>query len=100
MTKVRKLHEQWMEDPEYRAEYEALEEEFTLAAALIEARTAAGLTQQEVARRMNTKQSVIARMEGGRVMPSTRTLKKFAEATGTRIKISFEAAKSVKTLKS
>ncbi len=90
MTKVRDLHERWMEDPAYREAYEALEEEFTLASALIEARARAGITQEELARRMKTTQSTVARLEGGRVRPSTRTLERFAKATGTRLKIIFE----------
>jgi ribosome-binding protein aMBF1 (putative translation factor) len=73
-----------------RGEYEALEEEFSLAAALIEARARAGLTQEQVAQRMKTTQAVIARLEGGGSMPSTRTLEKYAKATGTRLRISFE----------
>ena len=81
---------QWRKDPAYRAAYDALEEEFTVVRALIEARASAGLTQEEVARRMGTTQAVIARLEGGRVRPSTRTLERFAKATGTRLRISFE----------
>lgn len=80
----------WRENPEYRAAYDALEEEFALVRALIEARAGAGLTQEQVAQRMGTTQAVIARLEGGRVRPSTRTLERFAKATGTRLKISFE----------
>jgi transcriptional regulator with XRE-family HTH domain len=79
-----------MKNPEYRREYDALEEEFSLSAALIQARSRAGLTQEQVAQRMNTTQAVIARLEGGGSMPSTRTLEKYAKATGTRLKISFE----------
>ena len=89
-TTVDDLHNKWMKNPKYRREYEALEEEFSLAAALIEARARAGLTQEQVARRMKTTQAVIARLEGGGSMPSTRTLEKYAKATGTRLKISFE----------
>jgi ribosome-binding protein aMBF1 (putative translation factor) len=84
------LHKKWMRNPKYRREYEALEEEFSLAAALIEARARAGLTQEQVAQRMKTTQAVVARLEGGGNMPSTRTLEKYARATGTRFKISFE----------
>lgn len=90
MTKISDLHNQWMESPEYRAAYDALEDEFTLAAALIKARSRAGLTQGELADRMQTTQSVVARLEGGHVMPTTRTLEKIAKATGSRLKISFE----------
>lgn len=90
MTLVRDLHRRWMQNPEYRAEYEKLGPEFDLAYALIEARAKAGLTQEELARRMETTQSAIARLESGRVRPSSRTLERFAEATGTRLKIRFE----------
>ncbi len=90
--RVDELQKEWMKRPAYRREYEALEEEFSLTAALIEARARAGLTQQEVAKRMKTTQAVIARLEGGGSMPSTRTLEKYAKATGSRLKISFEPA--------
>ena len=90
MTKLKTLHEKWTKDPEYRKAYDALEEEFALAAAIASARGKAGLTQEEVAQRMQTTQSNIARLEAGRTTPSTRTLEKFAEAVGARLKISFE----------
>ena len=89
MTDIRDLHAEWMKAPSYRAEYDALEGEFALAAALIRARADAGLTQEQLAERMGTKQEVIARWEGGRVMPSTRTLTRLAKATGTTLQISF-----------
>ncbi len=60
MTRVRDLHKKWMEDPEYRTEYEQLEPEFELAQALIEARTRAGLTQAQLAKRMKTTRSVLS----------------------------------------
>jgi predicted transcriptional regulator len=88
--RVDDLHNKWMEDSKYRREYEALEEEFSLVGALIEARTRAGLTQEEVARRMKTTQAVVARLEGGGSKPSTRTLERYAEATGSRLRITFE----------
>jgi len=84
------LHKKWMKNPKYRKEYEALEEEFSLISALIEARTRAGLTQEQVARRMKTTQGVIARLESGGSKPSTWTLERFAQATGSRLRISFE----------
>jgi ribosome-binding protein aMBF1 (putative translation factor) len=90
MTKVRTLHRKWMKEPEYKAAFEALDEEFELARALIEARSDAGLSQAQVARRMKTSQSFVARIESGRVRPSTKTLERFAKATGTRLKITFE----------
>ena len=90
MTEVRDLHKKWLQEPDYRVAYEQLGAEFELARVLIEARTQAGLTQAELARRMKTTQSVIARMESGHVRPSTRTLERLAEATDTRLRISFE----------
>ena len=90
---VEESAERWMRDPEIRAAYDALEEEFALASALIRARGEADMTQEQVARAMGTTQAVVARLESGRVMPSTRTLERFAKATGTRLRISFEPDK-------
>ena len=87
---MEKLFAEWRKDPEYMREYEALEAEFALARALIGARAEAGLTQAELAARMGTTQSAIARMEGGKGRPSTTTLAKVAAATGTRLRVSFE----------
>ena len=89
------LHKKWLKRPGYRRAYKALEAEFDMAAALIEARARAGLTQEQLARRMRTTQTVIARLESGRVKPSTRTLERVALATGMRLKISFEPARKV-----
>lgn len=90
MTKLKDLHDKWMSDPAYADEYTALEEEFSLAQAIAQARLMAGLTQEEVAHRMDTTQSTIARLESGGSIPSTRTLARLAAATGTRLRISFE----------
>jgi len=91
MTRIDVLHKKWLKDREYRKAYEALDEEFALAAAIMKARNRAGLSQAELARRMKTTQSTVARLESGRGRPSTRTLDRFAKATGHRLKITFEA---------
>lgn len=67
MTKISDLHEKWLHDKAYQEAYDALEDEFALAAALIEARSRAGLTQGELADRMRTTQSAVARIEGGHI---------------------------------
>jgi ribosome-binding protein aMBF1 (putative translation factor) len=90
MSKVRNLHRKWMKSGEYRRAYETLAPEFELARAVIQARVQAGLTQEQLAERMDTSQSVIARLESGRVRPSTQTLERLAAATGTRLRISFQ----------
>lgn len=87
--RVSDLHRASLTNPDYRREWDALEAEFSLADAIIRARAAAGLTQGQLAQRMHTTQAVIARLESGRVKPSTRTLERLAEATGQRLRISF-----------
>ena len=94
MTKLDELHNRWMKDPKYRQAYDDLESEFALASALIKAREDADMTQEQLAKAMGTTQTVIARLESGRAMPSTRTLERFAKATGTRLHISFIPEKS------
>ncbi len=91
MTSIKTLGKKWKKGPAFRAEYDALEEEFALAAALIDARKQADLTQEEIAERMDTSQAAIARLEGSKGNPSLNTLRRYAEATGTRLKITFEA---------
>ena len=68
-------------DPEVRAEYDALAPEFEIASELLRARLRAGLSQAELAARMGTSQSTIARLESGQTLPSTKTLLRFAQAT-------------------
>jgi len=96
MIKFSYLHRKWMTDPAYRKEYDALEEEFALIEAVAKARMRSGLTQAQLAKRMKTTQSTVARLESGRGQPSTRTLARFAKATGHRLKISFEPVKAGK----
>ena len=88
---IQDKHIEMMQDSKYRKEFESQEEEFTIARELIKARLRAGLTQQQLAERMGTKQSVIARMEAGRPLPSLRSLQKYAQATQSKIRISLDA---------
>ena len=90
---VEEVAKEWMKDPQFVAAYDALEDEFAVASALIKARGEADMTQEQVARAMGTTQAVVARLESGRTMPSTRTLEQFAKATRTRLRISFEPVK-------
>lgn len=84
MTKFSNIKKRWLRNPEVRTEYDALEEEFALARELILARSRAGLSQAEVARRMGTTQSTVARLEGGRAKPTLLTVERYAKATGSR----------------
>jgi len=72
---------------------EALEEtriEYEIARALIKARLEKGLTQAEIARRMNTKQSVISRVENARTMPSLAFLKRLAQVLDASLQVQFK----------
>src|ERR1700683_2949194 len=89
MARVSEMHKRWLKEPKYRKAYAALEEEFVLASAVIDVRNRAGLTQEELARKMGTTQPVVARLESGRSRPSMRTLERLADATGSRLLISF-----------
>jgi ribosome-binding protein aMBF1 (putative translation factor) len=86
---VENSFKKWKRNPKYVAAYNALEAEFALASAMIRARADADMTQRQVAKAMGTTQAVVARLESGKVLPSTRTLERFAKATKTRLRISF-----------
>ena len=79
-------------DPKVKAEYDALAPEFEIAMELLHARLRSGLSQEELAARMKTSQSAIARLESGQTLPSTKTLLRFAKATGTKIQVRLLAA--------
>lgn len=90
MMKLNDLKADLLKRSDVRAEYEALAEEFSIAEALIRARSEADMTQTDVAEKMHTSQSYVAKMEGGQVSPSIKALQRYAAATGSRLKISFE----------
>jgi DNA-binding XRE family transcriptional regulator len=90
---AKKLHHAWMQDPAYLESYEGFAPEFQVALELIAARARAGLSQAEVAHRMGTTQSAVARLESGRQKPSTRSLERYAQATGSTVKIALVPAK-------
>jgi len=84
MSSIAQLKKKWMEDPDVRDAFIEMTPEFEISRGLIAARIKAGLTQEEVALRMGTTQSVVARLEGGRSLPSMKSLYRYAEATGTK----------------
>ena len=87
MTKIAELKKRFMNDPAFQREYEKADAEFSLIEALVKARTAAKMSQADVAKSIGTTQSAIARLEGGRVSPSISTLRRYAEATGSKLEI-------------
>ena len=94
LIRAEEVFREWRKDPKFVAAYDALEDEFAVASALIKARGDAAMTQEQVAQAMGTTQAVVARLESGKTMPSPRTLERFAKATHTRLRISFEPEKA------
>jgi len=82
-TTLEQLREELLARPAVREAYEKQAPEYAIARAIIGARAHAGLSQAELAARMATSQPFVARLEGGRTLPSMRTLLNVAEATGT-----------------
>jgi ribosome-binding protein aMBF1 (putative translation factor) len=87
VTSLAKLRQNLLEDPGVRAEYDRLGPTFAVVGEMVEARQAAGLTQAEIASRMGTSQSVIARLENARHMPTFDMVSRYAAAIGRRIDI-------------
>ena len=90
MKTLKDIKRELLANPDTRAAYDAQADEFAIARELIAARTRAGLTQADVAERMGTTQSVIARLEGGKRAPSMRTVQRYAQAVGARAVVRIE----------
>src|SRR5687767_14431938 len=95
MKSFKDFRREALANPGVKPAYDAMEDEFALARALIEARCSAGLTQEALAEKMHTKQSAVARWESGKHLPSSTTLKRIAQATNTGLRISFVPHKQV-----
>ena len=91
MKSHNEMVKKWKQDPTFQKDYDALRAEFLLFDQLLNARNEAGLTQADVAEKMGTKTSAIARLEAGggsnKHSPSVATLRKYAEAVGCRLEI-------------
>jgi len=80
-----KLRSKLMKNPGFQREYEKLEPEFRIASALIEARIRGKMTQAELAKKINTGQAVISRLENMNARPSLSLIQRIAEALGLRV---------------
>ncbi|WP_287879063.1 helix-turn-helix transcriptional regulator [Acidovorax sp.] len=92
MKNLKTLKTELLASAATRAAYDAQADEFAVARELIAARTKAGLTQADVAERMGTTQSVVARLEGGKAVPSLRSVQRYAQAIGCRAVVRLEHA--------
>ena len=78
-----------LKNPEFKQEYDALEPEFTIMQAMIDARKASGLTQKELSERTGIAQSDISKLECGNGNPSLQTLRRLAAGMGMQVRIEF-----------
>jgi ribosome-binding protein aMBF1 (putative translation factor) len=90
MTSLASLREQLLLDSNVKAEYDRLGPIFAVVGELMDARQAAGLTQNDVAVRIGTTQSAIARLENARHMPTFDMISRYAAAIGCRLALRLE----------
>jgi ribosome-binding protein aMBF1 (putative translation factor) len=93
MNSLKDVKARILKNAEVSAEYSIQAPEFAIARELIAARVRAGMTQAELAHRMSTTQSTIARLESGRMMPSMRTISRYAQATNSHTVVRLVANK-------
>ncbi len=89
MDDMQKYLEEQLEDPKFKREYDALEPQFTVIQAIIDARRQNGITQKELSERTGIAQGDISKLENGSANPSIKTLERVAAALGKRLKIEF-----------
>lgn len=85
-----KLKKDLMKDPEFRREYEKLSAERDIARQMVKARIEKRMSQETLAKRIGTDQSVISRLEGMNAKPSISLLKRVSDALGVPIKITIK----------
>ena len=88
-TLWKSVRESVLADPEVKAEYDALDNEFNVARAVIALRSQSGLTQRELAERIGIKQPQLARIESGKQLPKLETLALLADGAGYTIEVNF-----------
>lgn len=87
MSKWEDLEKELLSDPKVKKEYDRLAPRYAVISQLIAARLKKGLTQGDVAEKLGTKQSAIARLESGNVNPSIEFLQKIAQVMGYKLSI-------------
>jgi len=83
MTKIAEPRKRLTNNPEFRKEYEKADAEFAIIEALVKARTTAKLSHAE----LRTTQSAVAGLEGCGIFPTLSTLRRYTEATGTKLHV-------------
>lgn len=99
MSSYNEYKKKALQDPAVKAEYDALQPEYDIIQAMIDARNKEGLTQKELSERTGITQADISRIENGTRNPSLAMLKRLAEGLGMRLKLEFIPERKVKTAK-
>ena len=89
MTSFDSYLKEKMKNPEFKAEYDALEPEFAIMQAIINARKESGMTQQQLSEKTGITQADISRLERGNANPSLQTLQRLASGMNMRLKLEF-----------
>jgi DNA-binding XRE family transcriptional regulator len=92
MTNFNDFLNEQMKDPEFKAEWDALDPEFSVIEAMLKARKESGLTQKQLSERTGIAQTDISKLERGNANPSLRTLQRLAAGMGMKVKIEFVPA--------
>ncbi len=90
MTQFNDYLKKQLSDPEFKQEWDALEPEFAIVQAMIDARKESGLTQKQLSERTGIAQADISKLESGNGNPSVKTLQRLAAGMGMRVKIEFQ----------
>lgn len=89
MTNYREFLNEQLQNKEFKKEYDALETEFSIVQAMLDARKASGLTQKDLAERTGIAQADISKLENGNANPSLKTLQRLAEGMGMKLRLEF-----------
>lgn len=95
MSNYDTFREEMLKDPKIKAEYDALEPEYAIIRAMVDARKSTGLTQKELSERTGIAQSDISKFEKGGGNPSLKTLQRLADGMGMTLRIAFEPRTAV-----
>ena len=89
MTNYKDYLKEQLQDEDFKKEWDAIEPEFAIIQAIIDARKTVGMTQKELAERTGIAQGDISKLETGSANPSLKTLQRLAEGMGMRLKLEF-----------
>ena len=89
MSSYREYKAKALNNPEVKKEYDALEVEYDIIQAMIDARNNQHITQKELSERTGITQADISRIENGTRNPSLAMVKRLAEGLGMRLKLEF-----------